>query len=143
MSDTMKDHIRRLMLKTFTAQKTLEAIEMEYPVWLWQWSSAESGSMEANLQKLESEVTLMEVDCIEMMGRLYHGNENGKVLEQCFATYMSLDRLIVDLKDIRINMNYPFVYFNNVERLQNDWMRFFEVFSEIPGELRNNELEKC
>ena len=143
MYDMLKNHIRRLLMKTSSAQKTLEVIEKEYPVWLWPWCSAESSSIEKNLEKLESEVTLMEVDCIEIMGGLYHSNGNDNVLEHCFATYMSLDRLIDDLKGIRINMNYPFIYFNKVEQLLDDWMRVFKIVSAIHQELRNNESEKC
>ena len=138
----LKDHIQRLLMKTSSAQKTLEVIEKEYPVWLWPGCTAEAGSIEKDLEKLESEVTLMEVDCIEIMGWLYRSNGNDNVLEHFFTTYMSLERLIIDLRGVRMNMNYPYAYFNEVEQLQDDWMNFFKFVSAVHQELRNNESEK-
>jgi hypothetical protein len=142
MCDILKDHMGKLLAETETAQKTLKAIEKEYPVWLWQWYAAEAARIKEYLYKLESEVTLIEVDCIEIMGRLYQGNGNNKVFEQCYLTYMSLDKLVDDLKDTRMNLNYPSVYYSDVQQLESDWMRFGKIISAIYQELKNNELNK-
>ena len=56
------------------------------------------------LNKLELEVTLLEIYCIEIMGHLYPGNNNEELFEQCFKIYMNLQKLSADLNGIRMDL---------------------------------------
>ena len=140
MNDILKNHMRSLLAETETAKKTIEVIEKKYPFWLWQWYVAEAANIHEYLFKLESEVTLIEVDCIEAMGSTYN-DDNNRFFDECYFTYMSLEGLIEDLRSVRVNLGNPSAYYSNVKQMKYDWIRFSEIVSEVYEELKSNELD--
>ena len=140
MCNILKDHMGRLLAETERANKALRSIEKDYPAWMWQWYATEADKINGYLDRLESEVTLIEADCIEVMGRLYQGNGNNKIFEKCYVTYMSLNKILDDLRDVRINLHHPAAYYSDVKELETDWLRFSKIISAIYQELKDNDL---
>lgn len=75
-----------------------------YTILLRIWNGVEEERIEKYFNKLESEMMLMEIDCIEIMGHTYQGFGNSLLFEHCFDACASLDNLVKDLKKIRKNL---------------------------------------
>ena len=98
----------------------------------WKCEPAELNKTQAYINKLESEVMLMEADIVELMGSIYRGNEKSDAFEQCFETYTSLDKLVNDLNRVRISLNHSATYYRNLKKIRENIMDSKKNI-QIPG----------
>ena len=104
-SNILKDDSTKHIVGNLHCQENFEENDNEYLFRLWLRDGNVVNEIRKYLDKLETAVILIEVDYVDILGLIYQGNKNSRLFEQCYNSYVTLDGLVNDLKNIRMNLD--------------------------------------
>jgi hypothetical protein len=135
--------IRQMLRDAQKVKKGLEMLEQDHEVWARQRQQYDLEQLIKFVNRLESDVSIMQSDCISM-GLSYQEVGAWQVLRSLHHAFAVLNILFTDLKEVKAELNKTYIHSSELKQLKIDWGRFRKTIKQIQDYLQNgqNFLEK-
>ncbi len=147
MYPEIKKDIRTLLVDTEIFQRDLEIAEREYCNWLREHKINDLIQSIEYLKTLESEVIVMQVDCVALMGQTYQNHGDWQIFNHFHQAFLTLDNLLDELKKMKKTLGCILILPDQMKQLDRDWGRFRKPVNRIQkdillgGDFQN--VDKC
>ncbi len=135
----LKKDIRTLLVDTEIFQEDLEMTEREYCNWVRERKINDLAKITEYLKKLESEVIIMEIDCITLMGQTYQNHSTWQNFNRFHLTFLTLYNLLNELKKIRTLLGCTLIFPDQMKQLDTYWGGFRKPINRIQKDLITGE----
>jgi DNA repair exonuclease SbcCD ATPase subunit len=138
MDLVIQKDIRQLVHDAQEVRSELDMLEQDHEAWAREREENDLVEVLDHLKRLESDVSIMQADCISM-GYRYRGNGNRYVIESLHRAFSTLDTLFNDLKKVRTEINEAYIRSTDLDQLEIDWGRFRKSVGQIEQHLRDGD----
>ena len=122
--------IRQLGFDAQAVREGLEMLVQDHEAWSKQYQQDDLKQLIENLIHLESDMSIIEVDCISR-GFQYHRDGKRHVLDYLHNAFANLNILFNGLKKLRTELNKSHIHPAELKQLEIDWGRLRKTIGEI------------
>jgi len=138
MDLVIRRDIRRLVHDAQEVQKGLGMLEQDHDDWARVRQQYDLTRLIKRVNRLESDVSMMQSDCMSM-GLRYQEDDTWQVVDSLHRTFASLDILFNDLKQVRTDLNDSYIHPGELKQLEIDWDRLKKMIGQIQKHLQDSE----
>lgn len=130
LNSIIRQDVQKLLRDVQQFQRILEALEKDCEAWARECQENDLGRGIIQLKSLESDVSLMQTDCISICHVCQEDDAwvSLKTLRYAFA---ALNTLYNDLKKLRTKLKESYIHRAALKKLEIDWARFSKTVKEI------------
>jgi hypothetical protein len=138
MDLVIRRDIRQLVDDAQEVRRGLDMLEHDHEAWAREREENDLVQVLEHLKRLESDVSMMQADCISM-GHRYRENGTRQLLESLHRAFLTLDTLFNDLKKVRTEINESYIRSTDLNQFEIDWARFRKTIDQIEKHLRDGD----
>ena len=130
--------IRQMLRDAQKVKRGLAMLEQDHEVWARQGQQYDLEQLIKLVNRLESDVSIMQSDCISM-GLNYQEVGVWQVLKSLHHAFAALNILFTDLKKVKAELNKAYIHSSELKQLRIDWGRFRKTIKQIQDYLHNGQ----
>lgn len=138
MDLVIRRDIRKLLHDAHEVQKGLDMLEQDHNDWARERQQYDLTQLIKRVNRLESDVSMMQSDCMSM-GIRYQEDDTWQVVDSLHHTFASLDNLFNDLKQVRTDLKDSYIHPGELNQLEVDWGRLKKTIGQIQKHLQDSE----
>ena len=138
MDLVIRQDIRQLAHDAQEVQRGLDMLEQDHENWARERQQYDLTRLIKRVNRLESDVSMMQSDCMST-GLIYHEDGTWQVVDSLHRTFVSLDILFNDLKQVRTDLNDSYIHPGELKQLEIDWDRLKKMIGQIQKHLQDSE----
>lgn len=135
MDLTMQDATRKLVRDVREIQARFEMLERDRSNWRRRREEDDLDEVMEYLKKLETDVSILESDCVLSMTGDPGGREAGQVFDTLNDIFGRLNNLFEDVKTMKTELKDSYIQPGDLDRLRIDWGRFRKTIGPIEEHL--------
>jgi len=134
----IRGDIRKLLHDAQEVQKGLDMLEQDHDDWARERQQYDLTRLIKRVNRLESDVSMMQSDCVSM-GLRYQEGGPWQVVDSLHRAFATLDTLFNDLKQVRTDLNDSYIRPGELKQLEVDWDRLKKTIGQIQKHLQDSE----
>ena len=138
MDLVIRRDIRKLLHDAHEVQKGLDMLEQDHNDWARERQQYDLTQLIKRVNRLESDVSMMQSDCMSM-GIRYQEDGTWQVVDSLHRTFASLDNLFNDLKQVRTGLKDSYIHPGELKQLEVDWHRLKKTIGQIQKHLQDSK----
>ena len=138
MDIVIRQDIRQLVHDAQEVQRGLDMLEQDHDDWARERQQYDLTQLTKRVNRLESDVSMMQSDCMSMRRR-YQEDGTWQVVDSLHRTFATLDTLFNDLKQVRTDLNDSYIHRAELKQLEIDWARLKKTIGQIQEHLQDSE----
>ena len=138
MDLVIRQDIRQLVHDAQEVQRGLDMLEQDHDDWARERQQYDLTLLIKRVNRLESDVSMMQSDCMSM-GLRYQEDGTWQVVDSLHRAFATLDTLFNDLKQVRTDLNDSYIHPAELKQLEIDWDRLKKTIGQIQKHLQDSE----
>ena len=138
MDLVIRRDIRQLVHDAQEVQRGLDMLEQDHDDWARERQQYDLTQLIKHVNRLESDVSMMQSDCMAM-GLRYQEEGTWQVVDSLHRAFATLDTLFNDLKQVRKDLNDSYIHSADLKQLEIDWDRLKKMIGQIHKHLQDSE----
>lgn len=138
MDIVIRQDIRQLVYDAQGVQRGLDMLEQDHDDWARERQQYDLTRLIKRVNRLESDVSMMQSDCMTM-GLRYQEDGAWQVVDSLHRAFATLDTLFNDLKQVRTALNDSYIHPAELRQLEVDWDRLKKTIGQIQKHLQDSE----
>jgi hypothetical protein len=138
MDLVIRQDIRQLVHDAQEVQRGLDILEQDHDDWARERQRYDLTRLIKRVNRLESDVSIMQSDCMAM-GLRYQEDGTWQVVDSLHRAFVTLNILFNDLKQVRTDLNDSYIHSAELKQLGIDWDRLKKTIGQIQKHLQDSE----
>jgi hypothetical protein len=138
MDLVIRRDIRQLVHDAQEVQRGLDMLEQDHDDWARERQQYDLTQLIKRVNRLESDVSMMQSDCMSM-GLRYQKGGTWQVVDSLHRAFATLNILFNDLKQVRTDLNDSYIHPAELKQLEIDWVRLKKTIGQIQKHLQDSE----
>lgn len=138
MDIVIRQDIRQLVHDAQEVQRGLDMLEQDHDDWARERQQYDLTRLIKRVNRLESDVSMMQSDCVSM-GLRYQEGGPWQIVDSLHRAFATLNTLFNDLKQVRKDLNDSYIHSAELKQLEIHWDRLKNTIGQIQKHLQNSE----
>jgi hypothetical protein len=138
MDLVIRRDIRQLVHDAQEVQRGLDMLEQDHDDWARERQRYDLTRLIKRVNRLESDVSMMQSDCMAM-GLRYQEDGTWQAVDSLHRAFVTLNILFNDLKQVRTDLNDSYIHPAELKQLEIDWDRLKKTIGQIQKHLQDSE----
>ena len=138
MDFAIREDIQQLVHDAKEVQRGLDILEQDHNDWARERQEYDLIRLIKRVNRLESDVSMMQSDCMSMVLR-YKEDGTSQVVDGLHRAFATLNILFNDLKQVRTDLNDSYIHSEELKQLEVDWDRLRKTVGQIQKHLQGSE----
>lgn len=139
MGLVIRRDIQQLVHDAQGVQRGLDILEQDHADWARERQQYDLTQLIKRVNRLESDVSMMQSDCMSMSIR-YQEDGTWQVVDSLHRAFAIMDTLFNDLKQVRTDLNDSYIHPGELRQLEIDWDKFRKTIGQIQKHLQDSEI---
>ena len=138
MDLVIRRDIRQFVHDAQEVQRGLDMLEQDHDDWARERQQYDLTRLIKRVNRLESDVSMMQSDCMSM-GLRYQEDGTWQVVDSLHRAFAILNILFNDLKQVKTDLNDSYIHPAELKQLEIDWDRLKKTIGQIQKHLQDSE----